>query len=175
MRRLRVTAMFVAVALAIQGASHLSAQGHAPAGIVNFTRVDATIACGGATEPSAMAALAAEGFKTVINIRLASEPGVADEEAVVTKAGLTYLHVPMDPLAPTAAIADHILRLLADTSLQPIYIHCASANRVGAMWALKRVVHDDWARERAIEEGKAIGMKSPVMLDFVHRYLDEHR
>jgi hypothetical protein len=55
-----------------------------------------------------------------------------------------------------------------------VYIHCASANRVGALWAIKRVVQDGWTREHAIEEGRAIGMKSPVLLDFVHRFLDGH-
>lgn len=153
----------------------MSAQTPAPAGIVNFSRVDATVACGGATEPSAMAALAAEGFKTVINLRLPSEPGVADEEAVVTAAGLTYLHLPMDPMAPTVAAAEHFLTVIADPSIQPVYIHCASANRVGAVWAIKRVVQDGWTREHAIEEGQAIGMKSQVMFDFVHRFLDGHR
>jgi protein tyrosine phosphatase (PTP) superfamily phosphohydrolase (DUF442 family) len=56
--------------------------------------------------------------------------------------------------------------------VQPVYIHCASANRVGAVWAIKRVVQDGWSREDAIAEAQGIGMKSPVMLDFVQRYLD---
>ncbi len=44
-------------------------------GIRNFSRVDATVACGGATDPSAMAALRKDGFASVINLRLASEEG----------------------------------------------------------------------------------------------------
>lgn len=163
--------MSLAALLFVEGA-HMSALQPAPAGIVNFSRVDATVACGGATEPSAIAALAAEGFKTVVNLRQLSEPGVADEEEVVSQAGLAYVHLPMDPMAPEAATAERFLEVLADTSNQPVYIHCASANRVGAVWAIKRVVQDGWTRERAIEEGRAIGMKSPVMLDFVNRFLD---
>lgn len=150
----------------------MSAQPPAPEGIVNFSRVDATVACGGATEPSAIAALAAEGFKTVINLRLDSEPGVSAEAAVVEQAGLAYVHIPMDPQAPQAATAERFLEVIADPALQPVYVHCASANRVGAVWAIKRVVVDGWTRERAIEEGQAIGMKSPAMLEFVHRFLD---
>lgn len=153
----------------------MSAQTPAPAGIVNFSRVGATVACGGATEPSAMAALAGEGFKTVINLRLPSEPGVADEEVVATNAGLAYVHLPIDPMAPTVAVAEHFLAVMADPAIQPVYIHCASANRVGAVWAIKRVVQDGWTREQAIEEGQAIGLKSQVMFDFVHRVLDAHR
>ena len=40
------------------------------------------------------------------------------------------------------------------------------------MWAIKRVVLDGWSREAALTEGRAIGLKSPEMIDFVDRFLD---
>lgn len=141
-------------------------------GVVNFTQVDATVACGGETSLEAIAALAAQGFKTVVNLRLPTEPGVAEEAAAVAAAGMTYLHFPMTPTAPEFETAEQFLAAIADPATQPVYIHCASANRVGAVWAIKRVVQDDWSREDAIAEAQTIGMKSPVMLDFVHRFLD---
>lgn len=141
-------------------------------GIVNFTQVDATVACGGATPPEAIAALAQQGFVSVVNLRQATEPGVPEEAHVAAEAGLRYHHLPMDPNAPDFATAERFLGVLADPSNQPVYIHCASANRVGAVWAIKRVVQDGWSREQAIAEGRAIGMQSPVMLDFVNRFLD---
>lgn len=142
-----------------------------PPGIVNFTRVDATVACGGATTPEGFAAMAAEGFTSVVNFRLASEPGVAAEEAAVARAGLTYFHLPMDSKAPDPAVVERFLTIVADPANQPVYVHCASANRVGAAWAIKRVVQDGWPRERALEEAKAIGLKSPAMFDFVTQFL----
>ena len=45
------------------------------AGIRNYSRVDATVGCGGAVDPAAMAALKTEGSVSVINLRLANEPG----------------------------------------------------------------------------------------------------
>jgi uncharacterized protein (TIGR01244 family) len=153
----------------------MSATQPTPAGIVNFSRVNATVACGGATEPSAMAALAAEGFRSVINLRLPSEPGVAEEAAVVEQAGMTYIHLPMDGSAPEKATAERFLDVVANPANQPVYIHCASANRVGAMWAIKRVVLDGWPRDRAIAEGQAIGLKSPALVDFVNRFLDARK
>jgi len=175
MERRHLGTVILAAALCVPGAGYMSALQPTPAGIVNFSRVNATVACGGATEPSAMAALAAEGFKSVINLRLASEPGVAEEAAVVENAGLTYIHLPMDPMAPEASTAEQFLQAIANPAHQPAYIHCASANRVGAMWAIKRVVQDGWPRDRAIAEGQAIGMKSPVMLEFVNRFLDARK
>ncbi len=143
-------------------------------GVVNFTKVDATVACGGETTHEAIAELARQGFTSVVNLRLPSEPGVTEEADVVQAAGLRYFHLPMNPNAPEFETATAFLDVVADSSNQPVYIHCASANRVGGVWAIKRVVQDGWTREQAIEEAQAIGMRSPVMLDFVTRFLDNH-
>jgi uncharacterized protein (TIGR01244 family) len=153
----------------------MSADPVTPAGIVNFTRVDAAVACGGATEPSALEALAGQGFASVVNLRLAEEPGVAQEAGVVAASGMAYHHLPMHPNAPEPATVDQFLEIVADPANQPVYIHCASASRVGAVWAIKRVVQDGWSREQAVGEARAIGLRSPVLLDFVHRYLDARR
>ena len=142
------------------------------AGVVNFTQVDATVACGGETPQDAIPEIARQGFKAVVNLRMPSEPGVPAEAAVVEQAGLRYFHLPMNPNAPEFGTAEEFLQVVADPANQPVYIHCASANRVGAVWAIKRVVQDGWSREQAVEEAQAIGMKSPVMLDFVTRFLD---
>ena len=44
------------------------------AGIVNYSRVDASVGCGGRVSPAAMTALKAEGYVSVINLRQATEP-----------------------------------------------------------------------------------------------------
>jgi uncharacterized protein (TIGR01244 family) len=142
------------------------------AGVVNFTQVDATVACAGDTPHDAFATLSHMGFTSVVNLRLAQEPGVAGEDEIVADAGLHYFHLPLDPAAPAFGVAERFLDIVADTANQPVYIHCASANRVGAVWAIKRVVQDGWTRQQAIAEGQHIGLKSPVMLDFVNRFLD---
>ena len=142
------------------------------AGVVNFTQVDATVACAGDTPKEAIAAIAEQGFASVVNFRRDGEPGVAGEEDAVTAAGLRYYHLPMDPNAPDFETVDRFLALVADPANQPVYVHCASANRVGGVWAIKRVVQDGWTRDAAIAEGQAIGLRSPVILEFVHRYLD---
>ena len=59
--------------------SLVDAQDEAPQGIRNYTRVDATVACGGATPPEALTALKQLGFTSVINFRTAQEEGAAIE------------------------------------------------------------------------------------------------
>lgn len=146
-------------------------------GAVNYTRVDAVVACGGATTPDALKELKARGFKAVLNLRQASEPEakVEEEGALVRSLGLTYLHVPMNGSAPTDASADQFLAALDDASQRPIYIHCGTANRVGAMWYIKRVLRDGWDPDKAMAEAKGIGLKSPVLEEFAQNYVKARR
>jgi uncharacterized protein (TIGR01244 family) len=146
-------------------------------GIRNYSRVDATVGCGGATDPSAMAGLKKEGFASVINLRLASEEGANVEagRAAAQTAGLKYIHLPFDAGAPDQKVIDGFLVAVADRANQPVYIHCGSANRVGAVWMIKRALRDDWPIERALAEAQAIGLNSPALTTFATQYINSHK
>lgn len=146
-------------------------------GISNFSRVDATVGCGGATQPAAMAELKKHGFASVINLRLASERG-ADVDAsrdAAQAAGLKYIHLPFSASSPDPGQVDSFLAAVADTSNQPVYIHCASANRVGAMWMIKRTLQDGWPVAKAQEEAEAIGLSNPGLKAFAAEYIATHK
>jgi uncharacterized protein (TIGR01244 family) len=146
-------------------------------GVTNYSRVDATVGCGGATQPSAMAALKNDGFASVINLRLASEQG-ADIDAsrsAAQAAGLKYIHLPFDAANPDPKLVDSFLAAVSDTSNQPVYIHCASANRVGAVWMIKRALKDGWDTAKAMEEAEAIGLSNPRLKTFAADYIAAHK
>lgn len=146
-------------------------------GVRNFSRVDATVGCAGATDPSAMAALKKDGFVSVVNLRVATEPGadVDAGRAAAQAAGLKYIHLPFNAATPDDKIVDRFLAAVADKNNQPVFIHCGSANRVGAMWMIKRAVQDGWPMEKAKAEGEAIGMTSPQLATFAAEYIKTHR
>ncbi len=146
-------------------------------GIRNFSRVDATIGCGGATEASALPTLKKEGFVSVINLRLASEPGANVEESqrAAQAAGLKYIHLPFDAAAPDSKIVENFLAAVATKANQPAFIHCGSANRVGAVWMIKRALQDGWTVDRARTEAQAIGLTSPQLEAFATKYISDHR
>ena len=143
----------------------------APPGVTNYTRVDATVACGGATPVAALPELKKNGFVSVINFRTAQESGANIDEAKAKAAevGLKYIHIPFQ--APTPEVADAFLKAVGDRSNQPVYIHCASANRVGAMWFIKRVKLDGWDTDRAMKEAETIGLKAPNLRQFALDYV----
>jgi len=146
-------------------------------GVRNYTQVDATIGCAGATDPKAMASIAKAGYKTVLNLREGTEEGVNINEsrAASEAAGLKYIHLPFKGSAPDAKVADEFLKVVADTSIQPLFIHCGSANRVGAMWLIKRMVLDKWTEERAVAEAKSIGLTSAALQKFALDYVATHK
>ena len=146
-------------------------------GIRNYSRVDATVGCGGATDPSAMAGLRKEGFVAVINLRLASEQGANVEagRAAAQTAGLKYIHLPFDGASPDPASVEGFLAAVADRSNQPVFIHCGSANRVGAVWMIKRMLQDKWTTEKALVEAEAIGLRSEGLKTFAAEYIKAHQ
>jgi len=146
-------------------------------GIRNFTRVDATVACAGATAPSAMTELKRQGFAAVINLRLADEKG-ADldaSRAAAEAAGLRWLHIPFNHRAPDPSAVDAFLAAVTDPANLPVLIHCGSGERAATMWLIKRVLRDGWSIEDALEEAQAIGLKLDTLREFAIKYIDEHR
>lgn len=166
-----------ALAACITATATAQVQKKEMAGIRNYSRVDATVGCGGATDPAAMAALRKEGYVAVINLRLATEPGadVDAGRAAAQAAGLKYIHLPFNAAMPDTKVVDGFLAAVADKSNQPVYIHCGSANRVGGVWMIKRVLQDKWTVDRATAEAEAIGLSSPQLKQFATDYIASHR
>ena len=109
---------------------------------------------------------------SIINFRTAGERDAQVEagKAAAAAAGLKYFHLPFQ--TPTPEIAETFLSLVADTGNQPVFIHCGSANRVGAMWYIKRVKQDGWDPARAMTEAEAIGLRSAGLKEFATEYVE---
>ena len=163
------------LALAVPAAAQVTKQERA--GIVNFSKVDAVVACGGATDTSALEGLAKDGFKSVINLRQASENNAnIDQNAARAKElGLKYIHIPFNAQQPDPKVIDQFLAAIADKSNQPAYVHCGSASRVGSVWLAKRVLQDGWTVEKATEEAKAIGLRGAPLEKFALDYIEAHK
>jgi uncharacterized protein (TIGR01244 family) len=147
------------------------------AGIRNYSRVDASVGCGGATDPSAIGELKKEGYVSIINLRLPTEDGanVEGERAATQAAGLKYIHLPFNAAMPDTKVVDSFLAAVADRSNQPVYIHCASASRVGGMWMIKRVLQDQWPMDKALAEAQVIGLASAPLTQFATDYINSHK
>jgi uncharacterized protein (TIGR01244 family) len=126
----------------------------AVAGVRSYTKVDATIACGGALSPEAFAALKQAGYKSIVNLRAESEPGanVAEEQKAAEAEGIRYFHLPFSNATPDAAQLDEFLKIVALPENQPMMLHCASGGRASMFWAVKRAMIDGWPIDKAMNE-----------------------
>lgn len=142
------------------------------AGVRNFAKLESTIACGGATTPEAVAELKKLGYKSIINVRQASETGanVEASAAAAQQAGIKYVHLPMSGQSPEAAVADRFLEAVQEPANQPVFVHCATGNRAAALWMVKRLVVDGWDADRAGTEAAALGLSNPGLKKFAIDY-----
>jgi uncharacterized protein (TIGR01244 family) len=146
-------------------------------GITNFSKVGTTIACAGATTPDAIGEVKKLGYNAVVNLRMASEPG-ADIEAATAAAkaaGIKYVHLPFNTASPDPAIVEGFLKAVTDPANQPVFVHCASANRAAALWMIKRINVDKWDAEKAGTEAAALGLTNPALKTFALDYAKAHQ
>jgi len=146
-------------------------------GVTNFNRLDATVACAGATKAQAVPEIKKMGFASIINLRQAGESGadIEAEAAAAIAAGIRYYHIPFNSAAPDPAAVDEFLDAITAKGSEPAFVHCASGNRAATMWFIKRLVVDHWDVERAEKEGAALGMTNPVLKQFAIDYAQAHK
>jgi uncharacterized protein (TIGR01244 family) len=146
------------------------------AGIRNLARLETTVASAGATSAEAVPEIKKMGFASIINLRLASEPGaeVEKEEAAAKAAGLRYFHVPFAG-KPDPQAAEQFLNAITTKGAEPAFIHCAGGNRAATMWLIKRLAVDHWDVEKATAEATALGQTSAPLREFAIEYAKAHR
>jgi uncharacterized protein (TIGR01244 family) len=162
-----IAAALAVSAVAVAGAQSEVTKGSIP-GVVNFGYIGKMVACAGATAPAALAEIRKMGYASVINLRVATEPGAEIEAsaAAAKAAGLAFIHLPFNAAAPDPKVVDGFLAAVTDPKNQPAFIHCASANRAAALWMVKRMVVDKWDADRAGTEAAALGLTSPALRTF---------
>lgn len=127
--------------------------------IVNYSKIHPRIATAGLLGDGAIAELKSFGFATILDLRGPQE-GTTAEKAAAVAAGLRYLNIPFTDAVPSLAQVAEFGRIVENGAHYPLMIHCASANRVGAMWMLYRL-KSGVPLATAIAEGRAIGMQPP--------------
>lgn len=116
-------------------------------GYVSTGQPDATI----------LRAAAEAGYVGVVDLRTADEPRGLDERATTEQLGMTYVSLPVGgPQDVTYENAAELDRILA-TMPGPVLLHCASGNRVGALFAL-RAKAAGASDDEALAIGKAAGL-----------------
>ena len=144
-------------------------------GIYNFVRLNENYCTGGQPQLQELATLKQEGIKAIINLRQSTEHDGAGEVSEAKRLGLRYYNIPVNSRWLNDEQVREFLKILEDPENRPVFIHCASANRVGAFWMSRRVLVDGWRLEKAEEEANRVGLRSPHLRSFAHSYIERHR
>ena len=141
--------------------------------IDNFGKVNANYFRGAQPDSRGFSQLKAMGVKTVIDLQA---DGLANEKAMVEKAGMQFYRIPMTTSdRPSQAAITQFLKLVNDPANQPVYVHCKGGrHRTGAMTAVYRMTQDGWDSEKAYQEMKAYRFEGfpghPELKKFVYDY-----
>lgn len=129
---------------------------------------------GGQPTSDQLRQLAADGYQ-VINLRMPSEDHGFDESALATELGLEYHSIPVGAQTLAEASTFQAFLDLFESREGPVVVHCASGNRVGAMYYAYLVERADVGREQALARARDNGLSSERLIEAVDRYLDRER
>lgn len=134
-------------------------------GLDHAARPEDDIVTAGQPTREQLAAAAAAGVRTVINLRPVNEFDEYDEQAAVTEAGMRYVLIPVaGPEDINQGNAWQLDDALAEEG-RPAMVHCKSSNRVGALMAFRARHIQGKDSQTAMEIGLAAGLNpdSPLL------------
>jgi len=126
----------------------------------NFVVISTRVAGGGPPTLAQITEMKNLGYSSIINLRNTGEPGLAEEEAAAHAAGLHYVHIPVSGATASLTNAKEVLDALNNAPDGKILLHCASGNRVGAIWGMARAIEDGLTVEEATAVARRAGMRS---------------
>jgi protein tyrosine phosphatase (PTP) superfamily phosphohydrolase (DUF442 family) len=144
-------------------------------GVENACRPFPWLVTGGQPSEEALEALAKAGFHDVFDLRSVNEPRGFDEPATARSMNVRYHPIPVTPADFTdskfTAFRHH---LSAHGPDKPMFIHCASGNRVGAALLPWLVLDKGLSEDDALEMARAVGLVHPDLTKRALEYIRAH-
>lgn len=141
-------------------------------GIRNFLELDDQLATSGMPRPEDFDTMRTAGFDVVINLAMpTSDNAMANEGDLVTRAGMTYVHIPVNFEAPRPADFDSFSQILDLLRGRKVYVHCAANMRVSAFVFLHRILRDEMPRTEAEHDLNRIWNPDGVWRRFIDQRL----
>jgi uncharacterized protein (TIGR01244 family) len=138
--------------------------------------VDAHLGTSGQPTQGQLAAIAAAGYRTVVNLALHDDPrySLPDERATVEQLGMRYVHIPVAFDAPAEADLLAFFDAMRAHGGEPLWVHCAANLRVSAFLGLWRVIEEGVPREAAFAPLHSIWQPDGVWSAFIGAMLERH-
>ena len=137
--------------------------------IHNYRQAAPDLATSGQPREDQLAAIAAAGYDTVINLALHDDPRYAlnDEAASVAALGMEYVHIPVQFGAPTAHDLAQFFDAMDRLKGRRVWVHCAANMRVTAFLGLYWQLREGWPEERAFSLMRGVWQPNDVWASFI--------
>lgn len=101
--------------------------------LLNFHQITPRIGTAGHPKAEDFPAIAAEGYEVVINLAMHdADDAIAEEGSLVSKAGMSYFHLPVPWDAPSADHLKTFIGIMDALEDKKILVHCRVNARVSA-------------------------------------------
>ncbi len=141
-------------------------------GLLNAKFPQPDVLFGGQPTEAQLEAMAADGLAFVLDLRAEGEDRGFDESAALRSLDVPYLNLPVDAERLTQpATFERFIETMKKLD-GPTLVHCASGNRVGALYFAYLVAGKGVDREEARARAKENGLRSSALEKAVDRYLD---
>lgn len=142
--------------------------------IRNFLQLDERLATSGMPAPEDFSAIGRAGYDAVINLALpTSDNALANEGELVTRAGMTYIHIPVNFESPQPDDFNRFAAIMDTLRDDRVYVHCAANMRVSAFLFLYRTLLGAKPRAEAERDLKRIWNPDGVWREFINARLTE--
>ncbi|MDA8776512.1 protein tyrosine phosphatase family protein [Alphaproteobacteria bacterium] len=101
--------------------------------LLNFHQITPRIGTAGHPKPEDLPAIAAAGYQVIINLAMHdADDAIAEEGSLVSKAGMSYFHLPVPWEAPTADHLKTFIGIMDALDDKQVLVHCQVNARVSA-------------------------------------------
>ncbi|WP_345973265.1 protein tyrosine phosphatase family protein [Sulfurimonas diazotrophicus] len=111
--------------------------------ILNYIKVNDNISTSGQPTKKQFKRIAENGFDVVINLAMHNKGALKEEDKIVSKNGMMYIHIPItwkNPGTERFTLFLHLLKTLQDEK-KKVFIHCIMNYRASAfVFQYKRLV-----------------------------------
>ncbi|PQO43462.1 beta-lactamase hydrolase domain-containing protein [Blastopirellula marina] len=140
-------------------------------------RINEDVTVGGQLSEAEIGELKSQGFRTVVNFREDGEENQpatpAQEKEWAVAAEMEYLHLPVSQQGMSAQAVDEF-REKYPYLPKPIFAHCASGKRAGAMVMMSMACDQGLSGDQTLEQAQQLGFQcdKPRLMQFVKEYVD---
>jgi uncharacterized protein (TIGR01244 family) len=148
--------------------------------MADFMKIDDDISVGGQLNTNQLRQLAADGFKTIVNLQTDDETdqllSPEMEGTKVRASGMQYAHFPISMVTMNPEKVDEFRQKMKKWPA-PVFVHCSSGKRAGAFVMMDRAVKQGWTGEDSLANAARMGFECDVaaIKAFVRYYVNSRR